>query len=163
MRRDGTVAVWVLTGRGGGGTELYRRDGTGRWRCDFFAAPSISATDQFDYLEACPTKPISASEHDIVTKAPIDFKSEEKQENTSNNDPFAHFRFACRRRVSSSDEDEATVVLDPPPPPPPLPIISDSVNESIFPRPIKISREKPRPMISYNHASKPICTDIYNS
>jgi len=29
---------------GDGGAELYRRVGTGRWRCDLCAAPSISGT-----------------------------------------------------------------------------------------------------------------------
>ncbi len=32
----------MLNRRDGGGAELCRRGGTGRWRCDFFTAPSIS-------------------------------------------------------------------------------------------------------------------------
>ncbi|CAF3802932.1 unnamed protein product [Rotaria sp. Silwood1] len=121
---------------------------------------------QYDYLEACSPKPISHFEHGIVAKAPIRSKPKEKQENTSNNDPFAQFRFARRRRVSTSDEDVDTAASDSPrttSSPPRSPSISKSVDESVFPGPTKVFREKSRLMISYNHASKPICTDIYNS
>ncbi|CAF3160052.1 unnamed protein product [Rotaria sp. Silwood2] len=121
---------------------------------------------QCDYLEALPTQAISSFEHDTVTKAPIYSKFEKKKENTSNNDPFGHFRFARRRRISASDEDVDTATSDSPrttSPPPQSPTISNSANEQMSFRPTKIPREKTRLMISYNHASKPICIDIYNS
>ena len=76
-----------------------------------------------------------------------------KEEESSASDPFAQFRFAHRRlSPESSEEDEAAAECFPSPPP--VPTAS---------RPIELPQSKPRLMISYNHASKPLCMDMYNS
>ena len=121
--------------------------------------------------------PVSYSKNKVVSRSPIKSKVNKKPEKSSIIDPFAQFRFARRRSVSSSpDQDGEAVDFNPPPPPPPprsalpppppplpKPVMSDSLAELSDFRPSKVSSDKPRLMISYNHASKPVCTNIYKS
>ena len=87
-----------------------------------------------------------------LISAPVVSRKPKKEKASLPADPFAQFRFARRRHASNRAEDEE----------------DDEVESSPSPSPpmtsfIEIPPSKPRLMISYNHASKSLCTDIYNS
>ncbi|CAF1049195.1 unnamed protein product [Adineta steineri] len=102
---------------------------------------------------------VSSLEDDEALTRPIFLEQEDKQMVSANTDEFAYFRFSSRRRNPSVPSKEKTDTVGPTRPtksrlPMRAPIIS---------RPNEQPVNKPRLMISYNHASKPLCTDIYES
>ncbi|CAF0784422.1 unnamed protein product [Adineta steineri] len=90
--------------------------------------------------------------------APLsDLEQVEKQMTSTDIDHFADFRFSSRRRNPSAPSKDKTDTVGPTRPtksrlPMRAPITS---------RPTEQPLNKPRLMISYNHASKPLCVDIY--
>ena len=81
----------------------------------------------------------------LPARSPARSKETHRREEPPIDDPFAQFRFARRRRSSDSTEIEEDMTDS-------IPASPDSL-----PAPIK-----PRLMISYNHASKSLCIDIYD-
>lgn len=113
-----------------------------------------TADDRFkrQLLHSCKDTEPSSSQvptphknNNLPIRSPARSKETRRREEPPIDDPFAQFRFARRRRSSDSIENDEEIV------------------DSILVPPARLpAPSKPRLMISYNHASKPICVDIYD-
>ena len=119
--------------------------------------PQSVNKDKFKSERAKPSRaPIINRGNNSVSRLPASSKKSEKEDEPSIMDEFSKFRFARRRSVSDSSENDDEIE-DAVPIRPSKPIVSIPARS-----PIAYSSPKPRLMISYNHVSKPLCTDLYD-
>ncbi|CAF1443833.1 unnamed protein product [Rotaria magnacalcarata] len=114
---------------------------------------------QSDSFEGFSKIPTSQSEHVVEQNVSVQPSSVAKQMDSFTNDPFAAFRFARLPRLSISSQEIENTSEAGAPPPAHSPFFKE-MDVSII---TKSSQERPRLMISYNHDSKPLCINIYNS
>lgn len=119
--------------------------------------PPSDTNDRYDSERAQPP-PVSTSipQKNSVSRLPAPSTQSEQECDPSIMDEFSKFRFARRRRVSDSSQDDDEIKVTGPvrPPKPIVSLPTRSPNADLS--------SKPRLMISYNHVSKSLCTDIYN-